>query len=444
MTSSSTSFAPRSRGRLANTFLFVGPEGVGKRTFALELARGVLCLTNGPTSVDACGGCESCRLYAVGNHPDLHFVAKPKDKSRVTLEQLLGDDEHRMRAGLCYEMSLRPYLGNRKIAIIDDADTLDAGQGESANSLLKILEQPPGNGIFILLSTDINRQLPTIRSRSQLVRFNALDEADVAAILVENKLSTDADETARLAALSDGSVATALANADFDCADVSRRSSKPWPSVRCRTWRLLRRGRARRRRRQRRRRCAGRLKRLMGTAAEFYRELARGLTDAPARRRRRRSRGDAACAEFARLGSRRRVDGRRRVSGSDRRRRPQRQPSAGDRSLARQTRPHPLAARCGLTSGPQRGSKAYKYGIGHKKNKKDKSQRQKSYQSVSRIAERPIWNASHASRLKRDHKTLVSILDNEHTPIVDHLPFLSFLVFLAAIPHSFLHFLELL
>ena len=91
--------------RLASTFLLVGPPGVGKRTFALKLAQALLCQQAANASLDPCGECESCRLWAAGNHPDLLQVAKPADKSFIPIDLLLGSKEKRMREGLCHDLS---------------------------------------------------------------------------------------------------------------------------------------------------------------------------------------------------------------------------------------------------------------------------------------------------------------------------------------------------
>ncbi len=163
------------RGRLASSFLFAGPEGIGKRTFALKLAQAMLCTTRPEETLDPCGTCPSCVQVAAGTHPDLHLVGKPEDKSFIPLELLIGDREHRRREGLCHNIGLKPYLGGRKIAMIDDADYLNA---EGANSLLKTLEEPPPRSVLILIGTSPAKQLPTIRSRCQLIRFRPLPIQD--------------------------------------------------------------------------------------------------------------------------------------------------------------------------------------------------------------------------------------------------------------------------
>jgi DNA polymerase-3 subunit delta' len=184
------------RGRLGGSFLFVGPEGVGKRCFALELARSLLCQRTQPQRLEACGQCPACQQVAAGTHPDLLTVAKPPDKVFLPLELLIGDAEHRMRDGLCYHLALRPLAGHYRVAIIDDADDLNK---EGANCLLKTLEEPPPHALLILIGTSPQRQLPTIRSRCQIVRFAPLETEVVAELLRSTGQCSDPD-LARLAA----------------------------------------------------------------------------------------------------------------------------------------------------------------------------------------------------------------------------------------------------
>ncbi len=78
------------RGRLANTFLFLGPEGVGKRTFARLLAKSLLCHHSPPGTLQPCGACEDCAQVNAMTHPDLIEVNKPEDKSSIPLELIIG------------------------------------------------------------------------------------------------------------------------------------------------------------------------------------------------------------------------------------------------------------------------------------------------------------------------------------------------------------------
>jgi DNA polymerase-3 subunit delta' len=170
------------RGRIAGSYLFVGPPGVGKGTFALALAKSLTCQAARPGLV-ACGACASCVQADAGSHPDIDVVRKPDDKATLPLDLFVGDDEHRMREGLCWRILLRPALGGRKVAVIMDADHFSE---ESANCLLKTLEEPPDSAVIILVGTSLERQLPTIRSRCQVIRFAPLP-AEVVRRVIERE-----------------------------------------------------------------------------------------------------------------------------------------------------------------------------------------------------------------------------------------------------------------
>ncbi|MCG8650066.1 MAG: AAA family ATPase, partial [Pirellulales bacterium] len=158
------------KGRFSGSFLLVGHHGVGKQTVASLLARTLLCETNPPSQMQPCGTCQACIQVDAQTHPDLLRVAKPEDKSFIPLESLIGPPETRMQEGFCRDVRLKPIRGGRKIAIIEDADYLNE---EGANCLLKTLEEPPAGALIFLIGTSEQRQLPTIRSRCQTIRFQS-------------------------------------------------------------------------------------------------------------------------------------------------------------------------------------------------------------------------------------------------------------------------------
>lgn len=168
------------RDRLPSTFLFVGPEGIGKRRFAIELAKSLLCETPTSQPLIACGHCESCLMVDSSNHPDFELISRRENKSELTIDQFIGDLKNRNREGLCYNFSLKPNRGKRKIAVIDDADYFNK---ESANCLLKILEEPPPRSVLIMIGTGVDKVLPTIRSRSQIFHFDPLTHEQILTIL---------------------------------------------------------------------------------------------------------------------------------------------------------------------------------------------------------------------------------------------------------------------
>lgn len=204
-------------GRLASCYLFLGPAGVGKRALALQLARALLCQNSPEDSLDPCGNCESCRQADAGSHPDISVVGLPAGKRQMPVELFLGDRDHRNQVGLCHDISLRPKLGRRRVAVIDDADHLTV---ESSNCLLKTLEEPPRGAVIILLATSRSRLLPTILSRTQIVRFAELQQEAARQLLLEQQIVQDEREAAELAAQSGGSLARARQLADGNLGEI--------------------------------------------------------------------------------------------------------------------------------------------------------------------------------------------------------------------------------
>ncbi|MDR1485888.1 MAG: hypothetical protein LBT09_13835 [Planctomycetaceae bacterium] len=200
------------RGRLSGSFLFIGASGIGKKRFSFALAKGLLCKGESGHKLEPCGTCESCRQFgfdpqsnqtnAIPTHPDLFYVSKPADRSFIPLEFLIGSKDHRGEEGLCFDISRTPYLGNRKVAIIDDADYLNA---EGANAILKTLEEPPPDSLLILIGTSTARQLPTVRSRCRIIRFAPLPPRTLAAILLKNDVVATLEQGLTLARRSGGS-----------------------------------------------------------------------------------------------------------------------------------------------------------------------------------------------------------------------------------------------
>lgn len=194
------------RGRVAHAYLFVGPEGIGKTLVARTVAQCLFCARIPDKQLDACGECPSCRQVQAGTHPDLLHVECPEGKRELPIALIAGPDENRGREGLLHDLALHPLSASRRIAIIDDADRMNE---ESANALLKTLEEPPQGTILFLISPSLDALLPTIRSRCQPIPFAPLTPADVAELLVELGWESDPQAAADVAALSDGSLATA-------------------------------------------------------------------------------------------------------------------------------------------------------------------------------------------------------------------------------------------
>lgn len=154
---------------IAHAYLFVGQDGIGKKTTALSLAGAINCLN--PLDEDLCGNCLSCKKLKSGNHPDIELIEA--EGSSIKINQI-----RELRNKVIY-MS---YESKFKVIIINEADLMTL---ESANSLLKVLEEPPKNTIFILV-TSKPQQLPdTILSRCQKIHFMPLDSEIIVQIIGE-------------------------------------------------------------------------------------------------------------------------------------------------------------------------------------------------------------------------------------------------------------------
>lgn len=198
------------RNRLAHAFLFVGPPGVGKRRFAVELAKALLCEAPRDTkSLDACDRCAACHLVDSQTHPDLFTVRRPEEMNELPIEAMRD---------FCRDFSFKPARGHGKIGIIEDADDFNDA---SANCFLKTLEEPPPMSLLILLGTSLDRQLATIRSRCQLVRFAPMSDNHVRQLLQKQGID-DSAMLARLVRVAAGSPGQALELADADLWDFRR------------------------------------------------------------------------------------------------------------------------------------------------------------------------------------------------------------------------------
>ncbi len=212
--------------RLAHAYIFAGEEGVGKFTTAREFARMLLCLNPdpsmrnpakkksppkglfgddekehaesagaglavvGPNNLDSCGHCESCKLIDAGTHPDFRVVYKellpftkdPKNKDKKTPADLSIDV---IRDFLIEPASRRPQIGEASVFVVRESEKANR---YSANAMLKILEEPPKHCTIILLCTQADDLLPTIRSRCQMIRFGPVEEGRIVERLVAEGL----------------------------------------------------------------------------------------------------------------------------------------------------------------------------------------------------------------------------------------------------------------
>jgi DNA polymerase-3 subunit delta' len=185
--------------RLSHAYLFRGPAGVGKKTLARAFGNYLNC--QDPTDrQDACGSCQSCRKLRSGNHPDL-LVIEP-DGVAIKIKQIRD---------LKHVLTFAPFEAKYRLIMITEVHTM---RREAANSLLKILEEPPPGNQLILTGDAAREILPTITSRCQIIPFSGLPHQLVAAKLTAAGIAGDI--AASLAAITDGSLGQARMLAELE------------------------------------------------------------------------------------------------------------------------------------------------------------------------------------------------------------------------------------
>ncbi len=200
------------RGQVSHAYLFVGPSGVGRLATARAFAQALLCETGGD---DACDRCRACRKVAGGTHPDLRIISPGRTEAGGERRAVGIDQIRELKRDAAYP----PYEARWKVFIVEDAEAMRA---EAANSLLKVLEEPPPGIVIILLAESPASLLPTIVSRAQSVRFSFVAPAEIARALAARGVPP---ERARyLAALSGGRVGRALGAADAGAEAFDRRA----------------------------------------------------------------------------------------------------------------------------------------------------------------------------------------------------------------------------
>jgi DNA polymerase-3 subunit delta' len=206
------------RQRVHHAYLFDGPEGVGKERAALGLAQALVCERRAPDGGAACGQCSACQRVTVRGadarplHPDVVLLERglylPEQIGRRTAEtQDLSIDQ--VRTLVLARAAFAPHEGKARVFIVRRAEELSIG---AANALLKTLEEPGDRTHFILLSSRAESLLPTIRSRTQRVRFGPLPRDIVEHLLVLG--GTKPEDASAVAKLADGSMAAATSLAD--------------------------------------------------------------------------------------------------------------------------------------------------------------------------------------------------------------------------------------
>jgi DNA polymerase-3 subunit delta' len=189
---------------LPGTYLFVGAPGIGKGALAAVMAQAAACLNPTADPADSCGICESCRRAEAGTQPEIQTILPAGEATQIWQ---FWERDHRPDSGLLTRtLNYAPVVGRRRVYIIERAETLTES---AANSLLKVLEEPPPYVLFILSAPHPARILPTIVSRSQMIRLIPAPKQELANYL-RSTFKVDEARASLYAALAEGKTGQAV------------------------------------------------------------------------------------------------------------------------------------------------------------------------------------------------------------------------------------------
>ena len=181
------------KGTASHSYLFVGIQGIGKKMLSTEFARQILCIEK-----DQAGKCKSCIEFESNNHPD--FMCVEPDGSSIKIDQIRF---------LQKKIQEKPILSNKKVYIINNAELMTT---EAQNCLLKTLEEPPEFAIIILIGSNENAFLSTIKSRCMILHFQPIEDEKIKQYMEINYGITDITQN-RLA-MFQGSIGKAISLKD--------------------------------------------------------------------------------------------------------------------------------------------------------------------------------------------------------------------------------------
>lgn len=208
-------------GRLHHAWLLAGPQGMGKAALAARVARFLVTHDKqGATicpALDDVGDVAADKLVTAGNHPEILFLTRqPKEKSKEIARNITIDQVRAMIRRLHLSIS----LGHWRVIIIDAIDDLETA---AANALLKVLEEPPVNTVFLLVSHSPGRLLTTIRSRCRMLRIQPLEHEAMTSWLRAMRPMIDNDDLLSIIGAAGGVPGKALALVDYDVGQMERR-----------------------------------------------------------------------------------------------------------------------------------------------------------------------------------------------------------------------------
>lgn len=158
-------------GRIGHAYLFVGPDGIGRKSIAKAFASLVMCLDDDADKEQACGKCVSCNLHRSSTNPDYYLITEAKGKNSISIETIREMQE---------TMTKAPIYGRKSFYVIDHAEKMTP---QAQNALLKTLEEPPEYVVLVLVCSNISLLLETVKSRLNRIDFSRNSDQEIKKIL---------------------------------------------------------------------------------------------------------------------------------------------------------------------------------------------------------------------------------------------------------------------
>lgn len=159
-------------GRIGHAYLFVGAEGIGRKSIAKRFSQLVMCMGESSDRGEICGVCTSCKLHKSDTNPDYHVISEPEGKNTISIDAIREIQESMTRA---------PIYGRRSFYVINNAEKMTV---QAQNALLKTLEEPPEYVVLVLVCQNVNQLLETVKSRLSRLDFSRNTDDEIGKILM--------------------------------------------------------------------------------------------------------------------------------------------------------------------------------------------------------------------------------------------------------------------
>ncbi|HOA30721.1 MAG: ATP-binding protein [Clostridia bacterium] len=166
-------------GRIGHAYLFVGPEGIGRKSIAKRFAQLVMCMGETTNRGEVCGVCTSCKLHGSDTNPDYKIISEPEGKNAIGIDAIREIQESMTRA---------PLYGRRSFYVINNAEKMTV---QAQNALLKTLEEPPEYVVLVLVCQNVSLLLETVKSRLSRMDFSRNTDEEIGEIFKRNGVESN-------------------------------------------------------------------------------------------------------------------------------------------------------------------------------------------------------------------------------------------------------------